>query len=336
MPVLLTGASGFVGLNLAEALLGRGREVVLFSHAPMPEAARAALATLPGAMVEEVGDVRSRSDLDRVFEEHRPDRVVHGAAITPGPGRERPDAHATVEVNVLGTVSVLEAAARHGPIGRLLHLSSGAVYGRAGYEVTRLEEETPAQPDATYAISKLAGEQLALRLGPLLGQDPIVARLGSVFGPWERETGVRETLSPILQVTELALLGEAAVLPRPGRRDWVYSRDVAAALVALLDAPAPRHRLYNVSGGLEWTLEAWCAKLAQAFPGFDYRLAAPGITPNVDLWSAADRAPLAIDRLLDELDHRPRFALDQAFEDYMRWLAERDERAVARHQTRAG
>jgi len=316
MTVLITGGTGFVGLNVARALLERDADVVLLGHAPLPDAAAAALG---GRATAVVGDVRRADDLARVLAERRPSRIVHAAALTPGPGRERPDGRATVEVNVLGTLNLLEAARERG-IERLVLVSSGAVYGQSGSERPRLDEATPPAPLGLYGISKLAGEQLGLRLGELFGLDVVACRLGSVFGPFERASGVRETLSPILQVTRLAERGGTAILPRAGRRDWIYSRDVGAAIATLLFAPAPAARLYNVGSGVSWSVEDWCARLRAAFPRFDYRLAATPAEANVDYWGDRDRAPFAIDRLVGDLGFRARFGLNEAFADYLDWL----------------
>lgn len=319
MSVLVTGASGFVGLNVAEALLGRGRDVVLFANAPPPDAAMTVLSSLPGAMRVITGDVRSRGDLDRAYEASGVQRVVHAAAMTPGGGRERADGRATVEVNVLGTLTALEAAAAHGA-QRFVLVSSGAVYGSNAFE-TLDEAGTAPAPENVYGISKLAAEQLGLRFGRLHSLDVRVCRLSSVFGPWERDTGVRETLSPILQATRFALAGEEARLPRAGRRDWTYARDVAAAIIALLDAKAPGFELYNIGSGTDWTVTDWCARLAGAYSGFSWRIASDPTEANVDYWVERERAPLATGRLSSDLGFVPRYGLDEAFADYLEWLA---------------
>lgn len=320
MSILITGASGFVGLNVAEMLLGQGREVVLFGNVPLPPAAREALTRLPGEMHAVLGDVRERRDLDQAFSTFRPSRMVHAAAMTPGVARERTEGRTTVEVNVLGTLTALEAAATHG-IARFVFVSSGAVYGRSAYDARVLDEaQTMPAPESFYAVSKLAAEQLSLRFGQLAGMDVRACRLSSVFGPWERDTGVRETLSPIFQVTRLALAGEAAVLPRAGPRDWIYSRDVAAAIVAILDAAAPSFDLYNIATGVTWTVEQWCANLVRQFPHFSYRLAEEPVAANVDFWGERDRPPLASDRLASDLGFRAAHGLATAFGDFMQWL----------------
>ncbi len=318
MAILVTGASGFIGLNVCETLLGAGRSVVAFSATPVPTGARRRLNDLPGRLVEVVGDVLQPADLARAFDALPIERVVHGAALTPGAGQERAAFRRTAEVNVAGTAGVLEAAQARG-IGRLVHLSSGSVYGANAFDQEALDEETPPAPVETYAITKYAGERLALRFGTLHGMSVRAARLGTAFGPWERETGVRETLSAIWQLTELARTGGEAVLPRDGRRDWAYSRDLAAGIVALLDAPAPSHAIYNIGPGASFTAAEWCAKLLRAFPGFRWRIE-DSAAANISYHAARDRAPLAVGRAARDLGHAARFGLDAAFDDYLAWL----------------
>jgi nucleoside-diphosphate-sugar epimerase len=97
---------------------------------------------------------------------------------------------------------------------------------------------------------------------------------------------------------------------------------VAAALVRLMEAERPAHEVYNLGPGREWTVAAWCGKLAARYPGFAFRIAREGETPNVDYYLPRDRAPFAIRRLVEDLGYRPRFGLDEAFQDYTDWLAD--------------
>jgi nucleoside-diphosphate-sugar epimerase len=320
MTVLITGASGFIGLNLTEHLLARGETTILFAPTPPPKAAVDLFSQLDGTLRLVAGDVRVSSDLDAVFEGYRPDRVIHGAAMTPGVEREMTDAAQVLEVNILGTMQVLEAARRHS-IGRMVHLSSGAVYGANAFDSPVLDEQaTPPLPDSLYPISKFAGERLALRFGLLYDLDLVVARVGAAFGPWELDSGYRETLSPLLSVSSMARQGKAAVLARPGRKDWIYSRDVASAVHALLNAERPNHDIYNIGLGDEWTVADWCGKLEQTYPGFSHALAQDTRSAvNIDFHGTRDRAPLAVERLAVDIRFRARFGLHEAFDDYMAW-----------------
>lgn len=319
MNTMITGAGGFVGLNVAEALLREGRDVVLFDARPaLPDDARETFDALPGRATYVRGDVLDDSAVAAVLAEHDVDRVLHMAVITPGLDRERRHAQRIVEVNLMGTMAVIEAARAHG-VRRFVYPSSASVYGHASFDDALLEEATTHPiPDAFYAISKYAAERGVLRAGELWGLPAVAARVGAVFGPWEHETGLRDTLSGPMQATRSALRGEEVVLPRPGPVDWVYARDVAGALIALLDTETTRHPVYNVSGGTRWTVADWCARLLEAYPGFSYRFAEPGEAPTIAM-GPRDRSPLAIDRLREEI-YRPRFDLSTAFDDYRAWI----------------
>lgn len=320
MTVLITGASGFVGLNLCEHLLARGEKVVAFSMAPMPAPALRDFAALPGVLRVVEGDVSVPSEVETAFREAGAERVIHAAAMTPGGRGEKDNAARVMEVNVVGTANVLEAAWRHG-VKRVLHLSSGAVYGENALAAPELDEEHPAPvPNTLYGISKYAGERTALRLRALRRLDLVAVRLGAVYGPWEYPSGVRDTLSAPLLASSLALDGGTALLSHQGRRDWLYARDVAAGLARLLDAPAPPHALYNLGSGREWDMSGWCERLGARYPDFSWRIAAGGEEPNVELWGSTRRSPMSTARLREDTGFEARFGLAESFEDYLPWL----------------
>lgn len=318
MTTLVLGGAGFVGLNIAQALVEAGEAVVLFDRAAAPDAF---LETLPaGANVRMVeGDVTDPCAVEAAVE--GVDAIVHGAAITAGPEREASDPEAILAVNLNSVVSVLRAGRAAG-VRRIVILSSGAAYGDAAFGTDPLTEaDSPVDPTALYGLTKFASERVAARLGTLWSVDVRTVRLSSVFGPWERRTGVRDTLSPHFQVMERFTLGEAAVLDRPGRRDWVYAPDVGRAVAALVVARAPRYPLYHISTGVRWTVLAWAQRMAAAFPGATVHLAQPGEAATIDLHAARDRAAMAIDRMRDDLV-APRFAdLASSVEHYADWWA---------------
>lgn len=302
MKVLIFGGVGFVGLNIAERFLRSGDDVVLFDRAPLPEAARVALADLPGELTAVVGDV---TDAAAVADAVAPgvETVVMGAAVTAGAARDASDPETILKVNLLAQVPILRAAHAAG-VRRVVNLSSAAAYGAAGERETLLEEATPGDPLGLYAITKWASERVGARLGGLWGLDVVSVRLSGVFGPWERATGVRDTLSPHCQILAAAVAGETAILPRPGLRDWIYAPDVADAVHVLARAPELRERLYNISTGRRFAALDWGIALAGAFPGFTCRLAQAGETPTIDLHGPGDRAPLSVTRMADELGWR--------------------------------
>ena len=128
MKVLLTGGSGFVGINIAEALLETGDKVVVYSRRPMPQEAAQELSTLPGELRWAKGDVSDKRRLLDGLREEKIDYVVQAAAITPDLARETEDMASVIRVNVLGTITTLEAAREHN-VKRFVYVSSVAVYG---------------------------------------------------------------------------------------------------------------------------------------------------------------------------------------------------------------
>jgi nucleoside-diphosphate-sugar epimerase len=279
--------------------------------------------------------------LHAVFDDFEIKLVVHAAVITSDAAREARDPKEIVEVNVLGTLNVLRHA-QAANCKRVVYVSSGQAYGKTHDEGLRLHEEvSPSRPEDMYGITKFTAEQLALRLGELWKLPVVCVRLGSVFGPWEFGTGVRDPLSPFLQTAELAVLGKQAVIPaREVRRDWIYSRDVAAGISAALRAKSLQHRLYHLASGMDWrgSFAQWCDTLRQAYPRFSWQTARAGEQPNVSFLVARDRAPMDITRVSKDLHFSPRFGPSTAFLDYVEWIRKHEDfiaNARALHDARA-
>jgi nucleoside-diphosphate-sugar epimerase len=322
MSILVTGGAGFVGLNLLEALLGRGETVVAFDAQPVPAAALEDFAALPGRLHAVSGDVRDREAIVRTMAAHAVDRLIHAAAVTAGPERDATDPGGIAEINLVGTIRALEAARKHG-VRRVVHVGTGAVYGDLGIVPgNRLDEvDHVPRPVAMYPITKYAAERTCLRLGALWGMDIVVGRLAMVFGRWEYESGARDRMALPLQTVRLAARGEEArILRIEELRDWIYAPDVAAGLLALLDAPALQSRVFHVGTGMPWDIGDWCERLAAAYRGFRYRFVSDAAEANVLPLGSVGRSPFRVDRIRSEAGFVPHYPLDRAFEDYTVWL----------------
>jgi nucleoside-diphosphate-sugar epimerase len=323
--ILVTGGAGFVGLNLVEALLTRGEHVVVFGQeTALPEPAGDVFARLPGRLEVVTGDVRDRAALARLFADRRIDRVFPFAAITAGPAREAAAPALVLDVNLQGVIATLEAARDAGTVRRVVLPASSAVYGESAYAYPLLDEvTTPCMPISLYGVTKYAVERAGLRLAGLWGLDAVAARIGATFGPWERDTGLRDTLSPHLAIAQAALRGEVAILPPAPlpRYDWIYVRDLVAGLLALLDCTEPPGRVFNLASAQDWAPHAGpcCDALAAAMPGFSWRHAAPGEVPNISFNETRPRGLMAIDRAA-ALGWAPVFTPEAAYADYAAWL----------------
>lgn len=323
--ILVTGGAGFVGLNLVEALLARGRHVVVFGReATLPGPAPSLLAQLPGRLETVQGDVQDAAALRDLFRRRRIGAVFPFAAITAGPEREAADPALVLDVNLKGVIATLQAARDAGTVRRVVLPSSAAVYGESAYAHPVLDEATtPPVPISLYGVTKYAVERAGLRLAGLWGLDAVAARIGATFGPWERDTGLRDTLSLHLALAGAARRGEAVVLPPAPlpAYDWIYAPDLAEGLVALLDAPEPPHRVVNLASGLDWAphYPACLAVLARRFPGFRWRHAEPGEAPTIRWNETRPRGVMANARAA-EFGWRPRHAPVQAYAAYADWL----------------
>jgi len=323
MRILIFGGTGFVGLNIAAALLTRGHAVTLFDRAGLPPAAEQDFARHAGRLTAIQGDITDRRSIEDAIAAGF-EAIILGAAITAGPEREAADPEAILRVNLLAQTPILNAA-RRGGVGRIVNLSSAAAYGANAFGNAPLDEETSCDPVSLYAITKFASEKVAARLAALWQCDIISVRLSAVFGPWERATGVRDTLSPQAQIFAALQGGREAILSRPGVRDWIYAPDVAEAVTLLIEAAKPKHQLYNISIGVQWSALQWGQQLAALHSGFICRLTEPGEAPTVDLHGPADRAPLSVLRLAQEFGWRARFGCADSATDLSAWWTQHKE-----------
>jgi nucleoside-diphosphate-sugar epimerase len=320
MAILVTGAAGFVALNIVEHLLLAGRDVVGLDRIPLPSRAARDFAALPGRFTLIGGSILSAADLSRALTLAPVEAVIHCAVITAGIAREKSDPETIVAVNIQGAVGALMAAARRG-VKRFVYPSSGSIYGHAARGVAVIDEDALLPtPVMLYGLTKRAAETILPRVAETQGVSFTAARLGSVYGPWEYATGVRDTLSPMLQALECARSEREAVLGPPWRGDYVYSRDVAAGLVRIADTPALSRTVYNLGSGRAATVEDWCAALAALMPGFRWRRAGPGEAYNVESHSGFDRGAFDVGKILAETGFAPRFDFATAATDYLAWL----------------
>jgi nucleoside-diphosphate-sugar epimerase len=214
MKILVTGATGKVGSRLAKRLAKRGDQVRAFVRDP----ARAA--ELRDAGIELVqGDLLDESSLAAAV--RGVDAVVHCAAFFRGATPEQ--AHA---VNDRGT-QLLASAALAAGVKRFVFTSTGLVYGSKGGQLANEDDE--CAPIAAYPVSKLAAERFLLGLE---GLDVRVLRLPFVYGDGDAHIAEALPMMRTFSPTQRMSLG--------------HHVDVAQAVGRLLDAPAPKYRIYNV------------------------------------------------------------------------------------------
>jgi UDP-glucose 4-epimerase len=235
MRVIVTGGAGFIGSHVVEALLARGDEV----HA-LDDLSKGVPERVGDAAQLHVADIRQP---DEVFDAVRPDAVFHLAAQADvRVSVERPDHDA--DVNVLGTVRVLEAARRHG--AKIVFSSTGgAIYGECDGPAP---ETAPRLPLAPYGASKLCGEEYLATWNRLYGTAHVSLRFGNVYGPRQEphgEAGVVAIFMGLLRDGGTPkIFGDGSQT-----RDYVFVADVVRAM--LLASDHDGGGVYNVGTGTE-------------------------------------------------------------------------------------
>jgi nucleoside-diphosphate-sugar epimerase len=318
--VLVTGAAGFVGVNIVRTLAARGHQVVGLDH----RAPDAAVARFLGEAAPKViwvrGDVRERDSLVGPLRAHGVQQVVHGAAVTATlPDWERDRAATLFDVNVMGTLAVLDAARAAGA-RRVVVVGSGAAVGFGPAE-RPVPEDAPAAPSELYGISKLAAERIALRLRDVYLLDIVAVRMAAPYGPMERPSPDRAALSPVAEWVEAAAAGRPIeVASLDSGRDWIYVEDAAQAYAALVEAEGLRHALYNLGPGVTLSAREVIGAIRRAWPKAEVVERADAV-PNPNLSPGRLRGPLQAERLRDELGFHPRYDIAAGIARYAAWIA---------------
>jgi len=230
--VLVTGADGFIGSHLTEALVQSGAEVTalcLYNSFDsygwiddLPESTRARVQTMRG-------DIRDAALMHRLIDDQ--DIVFHLAALIAIP-HSYFAAQSYVETNVLGTLHVLEAA-RASRVRRVIITSTSEVYGTA--RSLPIDETHPLQPQSPYAATKVGADMLAVAFARSFDLPVTLLRPFNTFGPRQSEraiipTIIRQALDPSCDVIRV---GDTSTL-----RDFTFVEDTVAAFLAIGCAPA--------------------------------------------------------------------------------------------------
>ena len=236
MPILVTGAAGFIGFHTAKALLARGERVVgvdnlnAYYDVRLKEARLAALQELDGFTFVRA-DFADRPAMKALFDAHRPDRVVHlGAQAGVRYSLDNPEAY--IDSNLVGFLAILEGCRHHG-VKHLTYASSSSVYGaNAAVPFTEATSSTD-HPVSLYAATKRANELMAHTYSHLYGLPTTGLRFFTVYGPWGRPD------MAYFKFTRAILAGDTIDVFNNGRhaRDFTYVDDIVEGIVRTLDQP---------------------------------------------------------------------------------------------------
>ena len=338
MRVLVTGGAGFVMSNVVRALLSESTDTraVVLDLGGRDEAAAEFLAPFAQRVDWVGGDIRDESVVARAFSFGEVTHVVHGATLTHFEGWEREDPGRFMDVNVMGTIRLLERARRSAGLERFVYVSSGAVYGEpvAGTPSGPQPETGPFDLPEMYAISKFAAEMAARRYGELFDLDVVRVRFSGVFGPMERRTGARCLMSAAYHMVRAHLERRPLRVTQgtlAAGGDFLSSEEVGEGVASLLRAPRCAHRAYNIAAGRFQTMEEVFEAFRSAAPGFELEVADESraeVVMNPDdrlaRWNA-----YAIDRMREDVGWSPR-PLAEQMARYLGWVEEDPQRRCPR------
>jgi UDP-glucose 4-epimerase len=324
MRVLITGAAGFVGLNLLRRFAAGGAAVDALARRAPDAAAEAFLAEVADRITWRLGDVTDRDGCAALVAATPPDAIVHAAAVTFTPDQEHAEPARVFDVNAGGTLNLLEAARLH-RVPTFVYVSSGGLYGAAP-PAPAMDESTPMRPVNMYAIAKIASEQLCGRYAELGMVEARVGRLGTAYGPMERTTGSRSNLSAVHQVVQASAGGAPLRVAGAGiARDFCHIDDVAEAFWLLCVAPTLPETVYNVSAPVARPLSVALEVVAAERPDFSWCSVDDLEDADVRQTPANARAAMDITRLNRATGWRPMHSLEDGVRAYLSWRSAHPE-----------
>ena len=316
MPVIVTGAAGFIGMHVAERLLDQGETVVGVDdfnayYDPALKAARAArLETRAGFRMVRL-DIADAEALQALVAAEGARRMVHLAAQA-GVRHSIDQPFAYERSNLAGHLSVLEACRRSPGFEHLVYASSSSVYGQRPLGTTGFREDEPVDhPASLYAATKRAGELMSAAYAALYGLPQSGLRFFTVYGPWGRpDMAYFSFTEKILAGRPIEVFGEGEM-----SRDFTYVDDVVDGVLGVLDRPPARgeHRLFNVGDDRPVGLLAMIAALEAALGRAATKIMLP-MQPGDVRATWAD-----ISRIQALTGYRPKVALEEGLKRFVAW-----------------
>lgn len=308
--ILITGGAGFIGSHLSRHLLARKNTIVIlddFNNRYDPRLKEARIKYMFNDVTAphvERGDIRNRSFVDTLFLKEQFDKVVHLAAWA-SVQTSMHNPHIYSDVNIGGTVNILEAARKHN-VQHVVFASSSSVYGNS----TKLPYQETAdisQPISPYAATKASGEILCATWHNLYKLPTTCLRFFNVYGSWGRPD------SALFSFTA-ALLANKPILMRGKHtgRDFTYIDDIVQGIVAALEQPMG-YAIFNLGRGELVSLPRYIEALAHALNKSANIVEVPLPAGDIPL-SLAD-----ITSASTQLGYSPRISIEEGIRHFATW-----------------
>ncbi len=321
MNVLVTGGSGFIGINIVRKLLIEDNKVVCMTRRNLDESRRQFLDVGKGELIIGIADIGDFNKIKDLMKSHVISHVIHAAAITPSTEMERDNPEKVMEINLNGTVNILNAARKTG-VDKFIYLSSNGVYGNIDADDEIVREDHKLNPNSLYSVAKIASEMYCRKIQELFGIQTISARIGSTYGPMEAPTFSRTNMSLIYRIIHHAVNHKRlSVMGKGSSRNWTHVYDIAGAIIALLNSERLDHDLYNISFGKNYSILRILNIIKEIMPDFRYEFTANASESTFDLTHMEKRGILGNSRLLMDSNFQPQYDLKEGIQQYITWLA---------------
>ena len=311
--ILITGGLGFLGVNLAKLLCDAGERVLLTSNRNI-EVPPLLAPYLDKALKIIPLDITSLENVSKAIQDFGVKSIVH-AAIRSEKGNT--PLYQAMNVNITGTINVIEAARRAG-IKRVIFISSEAVYqGMADTIPFKEEEKLFITSDRFIPGTKKAGEILCLMYAKEYDMEVASVRLTRLYGPLYR--GIRNLPGLMVEKAVKGLPIDLGNYDPTEAHDFFYIKDAAQALTLLLSAPTLRHRIYNLGFGKLTSIGEFADAIKKLLPETEIHLG-DGPGPLVSTKTPMDiQTCVDISRISEETGFTPEFDAYRGVEHYISW-----------------
>jgi UDP-glucuronate 4-epimerase len=311
MQVLVTGAAGFIGSHLCERLLANGHHVVGLDNFDAfydPQVKRnnitACISKEEFKLVE--GDIRDDICIETIFTTNKIEMIFHLAARAGvRPSIEEPLCYQ--DVNVRGTLVLLEAARKHG-LKKFIFASSSSVYGN-NEKVPFSETDSVDNPISPYAATKKAGELLCYTYSHLYNIDMTCLRFFTVYGPRQRPDLAIHKFTKLIEADQpILVFGDGSM-----KRDYTYIDDIIDGVMGAMNA-CKGYEIYNLGGSCPIRLDTLIQSI-EAVLGKKANIARLPLQPGDVKVTYAD-----VSKVAKRLDYQPKTQLEDGLKKFVEWF----------------